>query len=162
MSSEVEKDFRFFFFGVSRIEALYSKWAEKNGIPIYFAQVCYILRFYEGVTQKQISEICEIPKQTVNNVIRQLKSDKFITLTKSGEDKRAKKIKLTKLGKSYIDDFLKPFLELNNAVFNRVGADLLSSFSKTIKTMGDALELEIELRDATTKLEKKQSNAVFM
>jgi DNA-binding MarR family transcriptional regulator len=162
MSSEAESDFRFFFFGVSRIEALYSKWAEKQGLPMHLGQVFYILKFSESVTQKQISEICEMPKQTVNNVIRQLKANKYITLVANKEDKREKKIKLTPRGKIYIDEFLKPSLELNKAVFNRVGANLLSSFSKAIKTMGDALELEIELRDVTTKLEKKQKNAVLI
>jgi DNA-binding MarR family transcriptional regulator len=49
-------------------------------MPYGIVQVLYILYLQGPVTQKQISESCETPKQTVNNVIRLFKKEKYITL----------------------------------------------------------------------------------
>jgi len=141
--------------GVSRIEGLYTKLAQKHGVPYGLIQVLYILRLNNPVTQKQISEYCEIPKQTVNSMIKQLKADNHITLIANDEDKREKKIQLTPIGKVYSQETLKPFLELNKMVVNKIGMDLLLQLSKKLKTLGDAIELEIELKTVSSKWEKK-------
>ena len=141
--------------GVSRIEGLYSKFAHENGVSYGVIQVLYVLKISNPVTQKQISEICEIPKQTINSVIKQLNTDNHITLITSDEDKREKKIQLTSLGESYSDELLKPFLELNEMVVNRVSIDFLNQLSKGIKTLGDAIELEIELKKVSSKWEDR-------
>jgi len=141
---------------ISRLTGLYSKWAETHDNPYGIIQVLYVLALHENVTQKQISEICEIPKQTVNSVIKQLKADKHITLLTSKDDKREKKIKLTPLGKTYVQKTLNPFFELNEAAVKRVGIDLLHQLSKGLKTFGDALEMEMELKEVSTKWEMKK------
>jgi len=146
--------------GVSRIEGLYTKLAQKHGFPYGLIQVLYILRLNSHVTQKQISEICEIPKQTVNSVIKQLKADSHITLTANDEDRREKKIQFTPLGEAYSQEILKPFLELNKMVVNKIGMDLLLQLSKKLKTLGDAIELEIELKETSSKWEERAKNAI--
>jgi len=141
--------------GVSRIEGLYTKLAQKHGLPYGLIQVLYILRLNSHVTQKQISEICEIPKQTVNSVIKQLKAENHITLMANDEDKRKKKIQFTPTGKAYAQETLKPFFELNKMVVSKIGMDLLLQLSKKLKTLGDAIELEIELKTVSAKWEEK-------
>jgi len=141
--------------GLSRIEGLYTKLAQKHGFPYGLIQVLYILRLNNHVTQKQISDFCEIPKQTVNSMIKQLKADDHITLIANDEDKREKKIQLTPLGKIYSQKILKPFLELNKMVINKIGMDLLLQLSKKLKTLGDAIELEIELKTVSSKWERE-------
>jgi len=136
---------------VSRIEGLYTKFAQKNGTNYGVIQVLYALKFKNPITQKQISEICEIPKQTINSVIKQLQISNYIILETSSEDKREKKIRLTPLGESYSDELLKPFVEINEMVAKRVSMDLLHQLSKGIKTLGDALELEMEIREVSSK-----------
>jgi len=145
--------------GVSRIEGLYTRLAQKHGVPYGLIQVLYILRLHNPVTQKQISEFCEIPKQTVNSMIKQLEADNHITLVANDEDKREKKIQLTPPGKTYSQKTLKPFLELNNMVVNKIGMDLLLQLSKRLKTLGDAIELEIELKAVSSKWEERTKNA---
>jgi len=144
--------------GVSRIEGLYSKWAQKHGVPYGIVQVFYILKLNGAVTQKQISEICVIPKQTVNSVIKQLKADNHITLIANKEDKREKKIQLTRLGEAYSQELLKHFFELNETVGKRVGINLINQLSNGIKTLGDALEMEMELKEVSSKWEEKIKN----
>jgi len=140
---------------VSRITGLYTKFAQKHGISYGVIQVLYVLNVKNPVTQKQISEICEIPKQTVNSVVNQLKDDKYITLTSSTGDKREKTISLTQLGEAYLKETLSPFFEINKMVVNRVGMDLIRQLSTGLTTLGDTLELEIELKDVSLKWEEK-------
>jgi len=141
--------------GVSRIRGLYARFAQKHEIPYGIIQVAYVLRLHSPVTQKQISEICEIPKQTVNGVVKQLKSDKYITITASKEDKREKEITLTPKGEAYIQNTLKPFFELNKMVTDRIGADFIKHLSQGLTTLGDTLEMEMELQEVASKWEGK-------
>jgi DNA-binding MarR family transcriptional regulator len=141
--------------GVSRLRGLYAKFAQKHEIPYGIIQVAYVLGLHSPVTQKQISEICEIPKQTVNGVIKQLKADKHITVTAGKEDKREKLITLTPKGEKYIQDTLKPFFELNKMVATRLGADFINQLSRGLTTLGDTLEMEMELAEVVKKWEGK-------
>jgi DNA-binding MarR family transcriptional regulator len=147
---------------VSRIDGLYSKWAQKHGIPYVVVQVYYILRLHSAITQKKITEIWEIPKQTVNNVIKQLKAKNHIILVSGNGDKREKIIQLTPLGETYSTELLKPFFELNETVINRVGMDLLHNLLKGLNTIKDALEMEMELREVSSKWENKTKNQILV
>ena len=155
MNIEIEKGLGSLSAGVSRIDGLYSKWAQKHGNTYGVIQVLYALKLGGTVTQKQISESCEIPKQTVNSVIKQLKADKHISLVANNEDKREKKIKLTPLGETYAQKLLTPFFELNEMVVSKVGMDLLQNLSKGLKTLGDTLEMEMEIKEVSLKWEAK-------
>ncbi|MCL2217203.1 MAG: MarR family winged helix-turn-helix transcriptional regulator [Defluviitaleaceae bacterium] len=143
--------------GVSRIRGLYTRFAQKHEIPYGIIQVAYVLGLHSPVTQKQISEICEIPKQTVNGVIKQLKADQHITITAGKEDKREKEIALTPKGEAYIQNTLKPFFELNKMIAGRIGIDFIKQLSQGLNTLGDTLEMEMELQEVTTKWEDKIS-----
>jgi DNA-binding MarR family transcriptional regulator len=108
------------------------------------------------VTQKQISESCETPKQTVNNVIRLFKKEKYITFDESGTDKRQKFIKLTPAGKEYMQKTLKPYFKLNEKVFDRLGSELSHQLVEGLTVLGDTIELEMELYEVSSKWENKK------
>jgi len=158
MNLEVEAGFGAVSAGVHRLDGLYSKMAQKQGTTYSFVQVYYILKFNRASTQKEISEIWQVPKQTVNNVIKKLTADKHIILVASKEDKREKKIKLTPLGEAYTQKLLTPFFELNEAACKRVGIDLINKLSIDFSALGDAVELEMELKEVSAKWEKKTKN----
>lgn len=156
MNLEIEKEIGNISSSVSRIEGLYQKWAQNNDVLYGVVQVLYILRFNDGVTQKQISEICEIPKQTINNVIRQFKADKYITLVSSPEDKREKQIILTQAGQDYSQKILKPFFAVHEKVGNRLGIQALQQLVESITNFCDVLEMEMELYEVTLKWDSKE------
>jgi len=141
--------------GVSRIKGLYAKFAQENEIPYGLIQVSYVLKFNSPVTQKQISEICEIPKQTVNGIVKQLKADKYISVTPSKDDKREKEIRLTPLGEEYVRDTLSPFFELNKMVTDRISMSFIEQLIQGLAKLGDVIEMEIELKKVSSKWENK-------
>jgi len=155
MDKNIESSLGSISAGMTRIEGLYTKWAEKQGYPYGVVQLFYILKLNDNVTQKRVSEICNIPKQTVNMVIKQFKADKHITLVTNTEDKRGKIIKLTPRGEELSQKLLTPFFELNKLVGKKVGMELLNNLSKGLNTLGDALEMEMELRKVSEKWEEK-------
>jgi DNA-binding MarR family transcriptional regulator len=156
MNSKVEDGLGAISAEFHRIDGLYSKLSQKQGTTYSFVQVYYILKFNRASTQKQLSEIWQVPKQTVNNVIKKLIANKHITLVANSDDKREKKIQLTPLGETYTQKLLTPFFELNEMVGKRVGIDLLNNLSKGLKTLGDALELEMELKEVSSKWEDRK------
>ncbi|MDR2392821.1 MAG: MarR family transcriptional regulator [Treponema sp.] len=140
---------------ISRITGLYRQLAQKNGVLYGIVQVLYSLYFRDEVTQKQICESCEIPKQTVNNVIRLFKKENYITLDANGTDNRQKLITLTPSGKEYMQEILEPYFRLNEKVFDRIGSELTHQLVEGLTTLGDAIELEMELYEVSSKWEKK-------
>ncbi|MDR1600375.1 MAG: MarR family transcriptional regulator [Oscillospiraceae bacterium] len=140
---------------ISRISGLCQLWAQKNGVLYGVVQVLYILRFKGTVTQKRISECCEIPKQTVNNVIKQLKEDGFIEFETRGGDKRQKLIRLTALGEDYAARTLEPFFRLNQKVYERIGLDPIRRLESDLNDLGDAIELETRILELDGEWENR-------
>ncbi|MDR1618536.1 MAG: hypothetical protein LBS06_05740 [Treponema sp.] len=155
MNQKFESELGAIASSISRIQGLYQQWAQKNNILYGIVQVLYILYLQGAVTQKQISESCETPKQTINNVIRFFKKENYITLDASGTDKRQKFIKLTPAGKKYMQKILEPYFRLNEKVFGRLGFKLIHQLVEGLTALGDAIELEMELYEVSSKWEKK-------
>jgi len=160
MSLEVDINMGAISAGVNRIDKLYANLAQFYDTPYGNASanpVLYVLYLHGSITQKRISEICEIPKQTVNNTITQLKKDKHIILITNSEDKREKHIELTDKGKRYCEKMLAPFLEINQKLGERVGLPFITQIVNDLKTVGDALEQEIELKAVELKWKNKST-----
>jgi len=156
MDKKIEASIGSIAAGTTRIDALYAKWAEKQGYPYGIVSLFYILKLHDSVTQKKISEICNIPKPTVNVAIKQLKTEKHITLVTSAEDKREKIIKLTPSGEALSQKILTPFFELNKIIGKKVGIDFLNKLGKGLNNLADTLEQEMELKEVSLKWEEKK------
>jgi DNA-binding MarR family transcriptional regulator len=93
--------------------AMYDEYAKSNGILMKTFLVLNVL-FYanEGMTQKQICERTFQSKQTVSLIIKNLLSDKYVTLEENPEDKRNKIVKMTEAGRNYAE---KPVRHITNA-----------------------------------------------
>jgi len=126
-----------------RINGLYTKWAHKSNHNYYMFLVCYILYMEDTVTQKQISQDCEIPKQTVNNVITTLKQEACITLEPGDVDKREKKISFTEKGRQYASEMLAPIFEIEERIVQKMGKERMGLLVELTCLFCDFLEEEI-------------------
>jgi DNA-binding MarR family transcriptional regulator len=89
-------------------DALYGQFAKKSGISVTAFWILYDMKQTpENSTQKSICEHWSISKQTVNSALKELEKKGFITLAEMENDRRTKRIELTKAGnrctKKYID-----------------------------------------------------------
>ncbi len=154
MSLETEKQLISVSYSISKLQGLYRKIAIKRDIPLIHVQIFYILYFNEHVTQKQIHQLSETPKQTINSAIKELKSAGFIVLASDDADKRQKFIQLTPAGTEYCRHVLQPFFSINERAAQRAGTDLTRELADKLHTFCRALELEIQISDLTQEWEE--------
>ena len=123
---------------------LYVKWAANRGINYYELLVLYALDNYESMTQKAIGDYFGLPKQTVHNVIRSLKEEKYIILKSGRADKREKCVSLTESGKLYADKILAPLYSLEERVCKNIGEQRLIRMIETSELFNTLFESEME------------------
>lgn len=129
---------------ISRITNLHVKWAQKHNINYNTMTVLYILRMEEGfITQKQISYKYQIPKQTVNNAIKALNNDGYVTLVTDEKDKREKKIFLSEMGLEFSSELLSPLFEIGEQVVKKVGDETAQSLINSLSKFADTYEQEM-------------------
>lgn len=84
--------------------ALYDEYAKRHGMLMKTLLVVNVL-FYakDGMTQKEICKRTFQSKQTVNLIIKNLLSQRYVTVTEMPENKRNKIVQMTDAGKSYCE-----------------------------------------------------------
>lgn len=83
------------------IEMVYDDYARSNGISYTTLYVLHAISQFEDCTQKKICENTLLPKQTVNNIIKNLFDKGYINLSVSPTNHRVKIISFTKEGQEY-------------------------------------------------------------
>ena len=91
------------FYALWREEnAVYDDWAREQGLSSNSALILYALyEEKENCTQKSISQMWSIPKQTVNTILKEFSANGYIELSADKKDKRNKLIMLTPKGNAY-------------------------------------------------------------
>ena len=84
--------------------ALYDEYAKRHGMLMKTLLVVNVL-FYskEGMTQAEICKRTFQSKQTVNLIIKNLLSDRYVTVTEVPESKRSKIVQMTEAGRAYCE-----------------------------------------------------------
>ena len=113
-----------------RSDALYNRWAAAHGVNNYRLFVLYVLDNHPGATQKAISDHAGLPKQTVNTVIRALRTEGYVTLTPAGQ--------------AYARELLEPLYALEDAVFARMGDARVQEMMDAIALFNMIFEKETE------------------
>lgn len=131
---------------MSRGNALYELWAEKNGISYNMLSVVYALRLESGITQRSIAMRYGIPKQTVNTAVRELKQKGYVVLEPSKEDKRERLVVLTEAGRNYAQELLEPLKQIEDKVYRIIGAERFSEAVETLELFALAFAREIKDR----------------
>ncbi len=84
-----------------KIDLLYGSYAKAFGLNSTSMRVLYIIYKDKYITQKQICEKTDIPKQTVNNAVKEFAALGYIHSVKVLDDKRYKALALTDRGEEF-------------------------------------------------------------
>lgn len=79
------------------------------------------MRDNEECTQKQISGNYRLPKQTVNNIVTELRREGMITLVPAKDGGREKVLCLTDQGEIYAAGIMEPLLRFEEEAVRRMG-----------------------------------------
>lgn len=124
---------------MSRVNELYERWFAESGINSYLAQTLYALYMEPALSQKEISEHYQMPRQTVNNVVKAPEKDGYIKLSPDPKDKRGRLIAFTESGKQYAEQTILPLITLDKKVVKLLGQKKLITLIDSLKAYGDAL-----------------------
>ena len=103
--------------------------------------------FMENPTQKDISERLSAPKQTVNNIIKNLREDGLIDLIPDEVDKRIRILRLTEKGKKNRDERLKPINESNVRMKDRLGDEKVRDIKDALKLLISTIKEDLKKED---------------
>ena len=118
---------------------VYEEWAKAHGLSINSLWV--LSDIYEGkedCTQRKISQHWQIPKQTVNMILKDLEKRGFVELLPIQEDKRNKRIQFTAKGNEYADTIISSLRKVELFVIEEMGTE-------RIKQLNENMALFVEL-----------------
>lgn len=141
LQDEVKK----FNIAISRIGGLYRRFEQECGKNILQIRILSALYFDGLQTQREICDMLELPKQTVNNIITAFINQGYIDWVASEQDRRAKIIRLTESGMDYAKAELQPFLEFDMNAAKRMGVDEFNTLVALTEAQADAYEQELLL-----------------
>lgn len=128
---------------INKTRSIYTDWARKNQVSYYELMILGMLYKGEDFTQNQISEACGLPKQTVNRIVGALAKAGHLVLLQTGENRKAKRLRLTKEGEDYAFRLLLPFWELERLVSKRMGEEGYRNFISLAQVYQRFLENEM-------------------
>ena len=127
-----------------RTNALYTAWCTAAGQNQYRLFVLYAIRAHEPVTQKEIADSTGLSKQTVSTVMRALKEEELVVLRAGKSDRREKNVYLTQKGKQYAEEILAPLHQLEQRIFDIMGAERVKQMTDAITLFNLVFEKEME------------------
>ena len=129
---------------IYRVDKLYEKWAKKNNIGYYNMLLFYYLIEEGKMTKKEICDEIEIPKQTLNNIVKSVKEQGYIQLEVNPLNKKEKEISLTQAGKEYAEKLIFPLFEMEEYVLSQIPVESLRQVVQTLNLFGDIFSEKME------------------
>ena len=106
----------------------YSQWEQDHDLPDYLVVIMYELLIRGKLTQRELVNLSDLPKQSINKGIKILHD--HITMTVDPSDKRVRFCQLTEAGRKYAYDRLRPLFELEEKTAQAMGTDKMKLLAK--------------------------------
>ncbi|MBI1720877.1 transcriptional regulator [Lactobacillus crispatus] len=108
----------------------YSQWEQDHDLPDYLVVIMYELLIRGKLTQRELVNLSDLPKQSINKGIKILRDHHHITMTVDPSDKRVRFCQLTEAGRKYAYDRLRPLFELEEKTAQAMGTDKMKLLAK--------------------------------
>ena len=108
----------------------YSQWEQDHDLPDYLVVIMYELLIRGKLTQRELVNLSDLPKQSINKGIKILRDPDHITMTVDPSDKRVRFCQLTEAGRKYAYDRLRPLFELEEKTAQAMGTDKMKLLAK--------------------------------
>lgn len=112
----------FYDFGklIYNIDAFYTNYAKKYNVKENELWILYALNDGKEHSQIEICENWDIPKTTVNTIVKELENKNIIKLVKINNEKRKMYIKLTNYGSEYAENLLAEIYNLEKNIYDNL------------------------------------------
>lgn len=115
----------FYDFGraLYRIDSIYDEFAKQSNVSSALLWVMYALNDGNPHTQIEISNDWELPKTTVNTVIKEIQKDGYVELVPIKGKRREMSIVLTESGKIFADHVLSDIYKKEEEVYKNLSLE---------------------------------------
>ena len=112
----------FYEFGRSiyRVDGFYAEYARKSKIKENLLWILYALNDDKEHSQKEICDSWDLPRSTVNTIMKELESNGYVALNQIKGEKRELNVSLTPKGKEYANTLLNDLYDIENKVFEKI------------------------------------------
>lgn len=124
---------------VDGVSKLYEEWAKAHGLRYNTFLLYYYLLDVDQLTQSQFSDQVNLPRQTVNSMVKKLEEEGMIELSVPAGSKKEKIMVLTERGHAYAKSVVEPVYTIEQqagAVFStqeyELFSGLLAKFSESM------------------------------
>ena len=118
---------RSFFYDFGRalyhVDSCYDEFAKQSNVSSALLWVLYALNDGNSHTQIEISNDWELPKTTVNTVIKEIQKNGYVNLIPIKGKRREKSMVLTENGKKYADMVLADLYKKEAEVYKALSSD---------------------------------------
>lgn len=127
----------FYEFGkiLYKIDGLYAEYARSSGVKENLLWILYALNDGKLHSQKEICETWDLPRSTVNTIMKELESDGYVELTQIKGEKRELHVILAKKGLDYASNLLSGLYEIERKTYAELPSD------DVLNTMRDIHEI---------------------
>mgnify|MGYP002711960744 FL=1 len=94
----------------------------------------------DDLTQKDLVSILQMPKQTVNSIIMNLKDNDLIYMRALDSDKRVKTLVLTNKGEQEVANINRSLSFSNNKIYDQLGEDQIKSIKENLNQIIRVIE----------------------
>ncbi|KRM99180.1 transcriptional regulator [Lactobacillus taiwanensis DSM 21401] len=109
-------------FAIIRGSKAYEEWDRRQNMPTYLTIILYELLMRQKLTQKDLVNLSDLPKQSINKGIHRLLEKDYLELTVDPDDNRVKYCQLTDIGKKYAQEKMASLFEIENRIAQKMGA----------------------------------------
>lgn len=144
-----EKSFEIFilFSLLRKLNGLNKQRVESFGLNNLESIILFHIDKISNLTQKDLVDKLQVPKQTINSLILNLKENNLIDMKSSSEDKRIKILVLTDEGRKEVMKMTESLRQSNNKIYDRLGEDKIKEIQANINDLIDAIEENIKKGD---------------
>ena len=125
---------------ISQMNGVYAKAEKLMGLNPYVSKVLYALLFGNGITQSEICDAYEMPKQTVNNIVKRLVEKGFAEVRCDEANRKSKPVVLTEDGYAFADHVLAPMLLFEKRVLSDMGEESYTKLIALLEEEAGAIE----------------------
>lgn len=127
-----------------KLNGLNKQRVESFGLNNLESIILFHIDKISNLTQKDLVEKLQVPKQTINSLILNLKENNLIDMKSSSEDKRIKILVLTDEGKKEVKKVTESLRQSNNKIYDRLGEDKIREIEANINDLIDAIDENIK------------------
>ena len=125
------------------VTGFYNEYAKSVGLTLPSLKVLSILHREISCTQKYITQLTYLPKQTVNAIIKGFNIQGLVTEpVESNSDKRNKNVSLTEKGKKYAEKIISKAQEAEYRALEKLGEERRTLMVEAIVFYTKSLSLE--------------------